>query len=133
MIMNLRWLVEKSADADLLRDMIGLAAEKLMALEVALRLAQATGKNPLRVAQRNGYRDRDRETRARTVELGIPRPRTGSYFQPSLTRVAWPKSPDCCHSESLHPMVAALAPYLRLLACAKFAFLPPMVFLLFRR
>jgi hypothetical protein len=34
-MVNLRSLVEKSADADLLRDTIGFAGEKLMALEVA--------------------------------------------------------------------------------------------------
>ena len=37
-------------------------------------------KNPLRVAQRNGYRDRDWQTRAGTVELRIPKLRKGSYF-----------------------------------------------------
>lgn len=37
-------------------------------------------KSPLRTAQRNGYRDRDRETRAGTVELRIPKLRKGSYF-----------------------------------------------------
>src|SRR5690606_2386625 len=37
-------------------------------------------KNAFRLAQRNGYRDRGRETRAGTVELRIPKVRTGSYF-----------------------------------------------------
>ena len=68
-MIKLRSLVEKSADADLLRDMIGFAAEKLMALEVGAATGAGNGeKSGLRVTQRNGYRDRDWETRAGTVE-----------------------------------------------------------------
>jgi transposase-like protein len=77
----LRELLEKSADADLLREMIGFAAERLMALEVqALTGAGYGERSPSRLAQRNGYRDRDWETRAGTVELDIPKLRKGSYF-----------------------------------------------------
>jgi len=80
-IMTLRTLLEKSSDADLLREMIGFTAQRLMELEVDERTGAAHGeRNPDRITHRNGYRDRLWETRAGTVELRIPKLRKGSYF-----------------------------------------------------
>ena len=80
-MMALQGLFEKTSDADLLREMLGLAAERLMELDVGSKTGAGSGeKSPDRLAQRNGYRDRVWETRAGTIELRIPKLRKGSYF-----------------------------------------------------
>src|ERR671913_1450498 len=79
--MALLELVEKGADADLVRDMLAFAAERIMEAEVEAAAGAAKGaRTPLREAHRNGYRDRDWDTRAGRIELSIPRLRKGSYF-----------------------------------------------------
>ena len=80
-MMSLRALLEKSSDTDLLREMIAFSAQRLMELEVEGLTGAAHGERSAdRITQRNGYRDRDWETRAGTVELRIPKLRRGSYF-----------------------------------------------------
>jgi transposase-like protein len=79
--MTLIELIEKEADGDLVREMLGFAAEQLMEMEVEATTGAPKGvRSPLRSVQRNGYRERGWETRAGRVELAIPKLRKGSYF-----------------------------------------------------
>ncbi|HEY2530508.1 MAG TPA: IS256 family transposase [Xanthobacteraceae bacterium] len=80
-MMSLRALMEKSSDRDLLREMVGFAAQRLMELEVeGLTGAPHGARSETRINHRNGYRERAWETRAGTVELRIPKLRQGSYY-----------------------------------------------------
>jgi putative transposase len=80
-MMSLRTLLEKSSDAELLREMVGFAAQRLMELEIEGLTGAAHGeRSPDRINHRNGYRDRIWETRAGAVELRIPKLRRSSYF-----------------------------------------------------
>src|SRR3982750_112852 len=70
----LRTLLEKGSDATFLREMIGFAAQRLMELESEALCGAGHGERSAeRRNERNGYRDRDWETRAGTVELRIPK------------------------------------------------------------
>ena len=79
--MALLELIEKSADADLVREMLAFAAERLMELEVEAKTGVPAGaRSPERLNQRNGYRERAWDTRAGRIDLAIPKLRKGSYL-----------------------------------------------------
>ena len=79
--MDLKELLEKTGDTDFLREMIGFTAQRLMELEVeTLTGAAHSRRSADRFTHRNGYRSREWDTRAGTVELRIPKIRKGSYF-----------------------------------------------------
>jgi putative transposase len=70
-----------SASPDVLREMIRAFAQKMMDAEVEVACGAGYGEvSPARVNSRNGYRPREWDTRAGTVELAIPKLRQGSYF-----------------------------------------------------
>jgi transposase-like protein len=70
-----------AASPDVLREMVRAFAQRMMDAEVEVRCGAAYGEvSPDRVNSRNGYRAREWDTRAGTVELAIPKLRQGSYF-----------------------------------------------------
>jgi transposase-like protein len=79
--MALLELIEKGADADLVRELLAFAGERLMTAEVDQLTGAAAGvRSPDRINHRNGYRERGWETRVGRIELAIPKLRKGSYF-----------------------------------------------------
>jgi transposase-like protein len=71
----------RSDQPDLLRETLAWALERLMDDEVTERLgAEPHERTPERTGQRNGHRPRLLDTRVGTLELGIPKLRSGSYF-----------------------------------------------------
>ncbi len=77
------WLFEQLGEAspDLLRQMITTFVQALMGAEAdAVCGAEYGVRSDARTNSRNGYRHRDWDTRAGTIEVAIPKLRSGSYF-----------------------------------------------------
>jgi putative transposase len=77
------WLRKQleQASPDLLRAMVKEMAEALMSAEADAVCGAPYGeRSPERVNRRNGYRERDWDTRVGSIELAVPKLREGSYF-----------------------------------------------------
>jgi putative transposase len=67
--------------ADVLRQAVVWLAQELMEAEVSQAAGAGYGeRSGDRAARRNGYRERAWDTRVGSIELAIPRLRSGSYF-----------------------------------------------------
>ena len=77
------WLRQQleQASEDQLREMVRTTAQALLSADVDRVCGAEYGTvSEERVNRRNGYRTRDWDTRAGTIELAIPKLRKGSYF-----------------------------------------------------
>jgi transposase-like protein len=83
-LLDLLSKAEQGADAEFLRDGLKLLAQELMDAEVSQLVGAGLHERAeTRLTYRNGYREREWDTRVGTIELDIPKLRAGSYF-PSL-------------------------------------------------
>jgi putative transposase len=70
-----------AASPDLLRGLLSLFIQALMSAEADAVCGAGYGeRSAQRTNRRNGYRPRDFDTRAGTIEMAIPKLRQGSYF-----------------------------------------------------
>ena len=83
--MQLSELLEKAGADEFVRDMIGFVAQRLMELDIDNRCGASHGeRTDARTNSRNGFGDRQWDTRAGSVALRIPKLRAGSYSPPFL-------------------------------------------------
>src|SRR4051812_42635512 len=76
---------EQNGDVDFLRDGVRVLSQALMEVEVSQHLgAERHERTAERNGQRNGYREREWDTRVGTIGLRVPRVRDGSYFPAML-------------------------------------------------
>jgi transposase-like protein len=80
---RLAWLrkMVDEGDADLMREMLKVFAEELMGADADSICGAGWGqRSEERVNLRNGYRERDLDTRVGTIPLSVPKLRRGTYF-----------------------------------------------------
>jgi transposase-like protein len=83
-LLDLLAKTEQGVDPSFLRDGLKLLAQELMEAEVTQLIGAAPyERTEGRLNSRNGYRDREWDTRVGTLELQIPKLRQSTYF-PSL-------------------------------------------------
>ena len=88
----LRALLEKGSDTSFLREMIGFAAERLMQLETDTLCGAGPGERSAeRTNQRNGYRDRDWQTRPGRSSCASPSCAGAAISRASSNRAGWLK------------------------------------------
>jgi putative transposase len=83
MIDPARMLGQALSDAspDLMRHLLGTVINSLLSADAdAVCGAEYGVPSPERVSQRNGYRHRELDTRVGTIDVAIPKLRSGSYF-----------------------------------------------------
>src|SRR2546423_13866897 len=88
----LRTLLEKGSDATFLREMIGFAAQRVMELESEALCGAGHGERSAeRRNQRNGYRDRDWETRAVRSNCASPSCGAAATSRSFSNLAGWPR------------------------------------------
>ena len=69
------------ASPDLMRQLLQTMMNALLPADAAAVVGADWGEpTPGRVAQRNGYRHRDLDTRVGTIDVAVPKLRQGTYF-----------------------------------------------------
>jgi putative transposase len=83
--------IRERGGADLLKDLAEAVLQKLMDFDVENQVGAARyERSDARTTQRNGYRERELETRVGALELKIPKLRKAAIFPPSWSRAKPP-------------------------------------------